>query len=194
MTTSTGVDLLLRAFADVASRNPEALLVLKGADDLYSSAGYVKHAMSGIEPETRKLVQGRTHYLGRTYSFRQLAQIFQAADVYVSPYRTESFNLPVLEAVATGLPVICTSGGPTDDFTTPDVALRIESRMVPHPRYEPEQVKLEPDVEHLTTLMHKVMTDRAFAETAGRCGPALVEARFTWRHAVDSLLRALGQS
>jgi glycosyltransferase involved in cell wall biosynthesis len=193
MTSSKGVDLLLRAFAEMAARNSDAFLALKGADDLYSSAGFVKNAMAGIGPENLKLLQGRPQYLGRTLSFKQLAHIYQAADAYVSPYRTESFNLPVLEAVATGLPVICTAGGPTDDFTTPEVAMRIESRIVPNPRYEPEQVKLEPDLGHLTTHMHKVMSDRAFAESAGRLGPALVEERFTWRHAVDSLLRALGQ-
>ncbi|MEG4807439.1 glycosyltransferase family 4 protein [Microcoleus sp. F8-D3] len=60
-------------------------------------------------------------------SFAQIAELYQAADVYVSPYLTEGFNLQVLEAVACGLPIICTAGGPADDFTS-NFALQIESK------------------------------------------------------------------
>ncbi|MEG3991676.1 hypothetical protein QUA13_32115 [Microcoleus sp. S28C3] len=35
-----------------------------------------------------------------------------------------------LEATACGLPVICTAGGPTDDFTYPDLALPVESKFM----------------------------------------------------------------
>jgi hypothetical protein len=45
--------------------------------------------------------------------------VYGAADVYVSPYRAEGFNLPVLEAMACGLPTLTTKGGPTDDFCNP---------------------------------------------------------------------------
>ena len=46
----------------------------------------------------------------------------QAADVYVSPYHAEGFNLPVLEAVACGIPVVVSAGGSTEDFTHPAFA------------------------------------------------------------------------
>jgi hypothetical protein len=37
MTGSKGIDLLLRAFAEVLRRHPAALLVLKGLDPIYES-------------------------------------------------------------------------------------------------------------------------------------------------------------
>jgi glycosyltransferase involved in cell wall biosynthesis len=191
MTDNKGIDLLLRGFAQAAQANSDALLVLKGADELYPSGRFAEENLAKLRQAERSLCEGRLRYIGRTLSFRELAALYQAADAYVSPYRTESFNLPVLEAIASGLPAICTAGGPTDDFTTPDVALRIGSRLLPDPRYEAEQVKLEADLGHLSELMRQAMSDTAFADAARRLGPALVEARFTWKHAVDSLLAAL---
>lgn len=193
MTLSKGIDVLLKGFAQAVRVNDEALLVLKGADAIYASSRFAKGMAAGIGREARRLCRGRVRYMGETLSFRQLAGLYQAADVYVSPYRTESFNLPVLEAIACGLPVICTAGGPTDEYIAPGLALRIESQLLPDPFREPEQIKLEPEADHLATLMRQAMTDPGLAETARRDGPALVAERFTWGHAVDRLLAALRQ-
>ena len=50
----------------------------------------------------------------------QLNSLYNAADVYVTPYRAEGFNLPALEAQACGTPVVATRGGATDDFLAGD--------------------------------------------------------------------------
>ncbi len=49
----------------------------------------------------------------------ELAALYRACDVLVHPYRGEGFAMPVLEAMACGLPVIVTGGGPTDEFCPP---------------------------------------------------------------------------
>jgi glycosyltransferase involved in cell wall biosynthesis len=57
-----------------------------------------------------------------------LRHLYAAVDCYVSPYRAEGFNLPVLEAIACGTPVIVTRGGATDDFCDDQVAVRINGK------------------------------------------------------------------
>jgi glycosyltransferase involved in cell wall biosynthesis len=57
----------------------------------------------------------------------QMRQLYAAADLYASPYRAEGFNLPVIEAVACGCPVLVTRGGATDDFFEPFMGLQIRS-------------------------------------------------------------------
>ena len=42
--------------------------------------------------------------------------LYNIADLYISPYRGEGFNMPVLEAMSVGLPVLVSAGGSTDDF------------------------------------------------------------------------------
>jgi glycosyltransferase involved in cell wall biosynthesis len=94
-----------------------------------------------------------------------IASMMQAADAYVSPYTAEGFNLPVLEAAACGLPVICTRGGSTDDFVSDDFALRIKSTLV-QPR--PGVMALEPDRWDLLSLIAKVATDEKLRAKAPR--------------------------
>ena len=43
---------------------------------------------------------------------------------------TEGFCLPVLEAMAVGVPVIATEKGPTDEFTRPEFAKRIPAKEI----------------------------------------------------------------
>ena len=62
-----------------------------------------------VTEKQRMLVNLR--YNGAPLSFREMALLYQAADVFVSPYRAEGFNIPALETAACGLPVICTRGG-----------------------------------------------------------------------------------
>ena len=63
-------------------------------------------------------------------SDEDISDLYNVADCYVSPYKGEGFNLPVLEAMASGLPVIVTAGGSTDDFVFAPSAVKIPSRIV----------------------------------------------------------------
>src|SRR5439155_23180433 len=97
------------------------------------------------------------HYTGDTLHFAYMPTIYQLDDAYVSPYMAEGFNMPVLEAASCGCPVIVTAGGSTDDFTTDDFALRIESTLkvgLPGPGggYPKAQV-LNPSLSSLVTQM-----------------------------------------
>ena len=128
-TDRKGIRPLLKAFAAVVDKYPDARLVLKGSELLYPSRDEIAEACRVVlDDAERARVLPRLIYTGSQLSFARIAELYQAADVYVSAYLAEGFNLPVLEAAACGLPVICTAGGPTDDFTRSDFALRIESK------------------------------------------------------------------
>jgi glycosyltransferase involved in cell wall biosynthesis len=96
-----------------------------------------------------------------------------------------------LEAAASGLPIICTTGGATDDFVTDAFARKIHSRKISAWLNAQEIFGLEPSLEHLGELMIAVAQDDAWRKRAAEAAVLHVQSKFTWDHAVDALLRAL---
>jgi len=192
MTWNKGLDLLLAAFAHVAETEPDARVILKGADALYPSRDMLQEVLTDLSARARETVAGKLLYHGETYSCRRMADLLRAADVYVSPYRAEGFNMPVLDAAACGVPVICTAGGPTDEFVREDFARRIRSTPL-KVRFNATDVGdyLEPDVEHLVELMRRAMRERDDAERTGAVGAAHVAQNFTWERVTERLVEAL---
>jgi glycosyltransferase involved in cell wall biosynthesis len=190
VTRNKGIVELLKAVAALADRFPRLQLALKGADRLYSSKQFLQQWFGRLPPGDAAKVRARLRYVGDALSAATMASLYQAADVYVSPYQAEGFNMPVLEAMACGLPVICTKGGPTDEFTHPDFAMRIDSKLVTM-NEEEGKIRLAPDVDHLIALMAEVAGNDAFRSQARTAAPAFVATRFTWKHVVDRLLQII---
>jgi predicted O-linked N-acetylglucosamine transferase (SPINDLY family)/glycosyltransferase involved in cell wall biosynthesis len=192
LTANKGIYELLKVFAAIVPDYPKARLVLKGLDSIYSSTRSLDEYKAALTEQQRKIVEPRVTYVGKTMTFAQTAELYQSADAYVSPYKAEGFNIPALEAAACGLPLICTAGGPTDEFTDESFCLRIKSELRPA-RIDgiPAAHELEPDLEHLIQLMQRVMDDSGFRQKCRAAGPAYVCARSTWKHAADRLQKVL---
>jgi len=192
MTSNKGLRFLFPAFAQLLQMRPDARLVLKGADGLYQSKQYVEKHLGELKPEAAQAVLGRLTYLDERLSFADMARLYQASDCYVSSYVAEGFNMPVLEAAACGVPVICTAGGPTDDFVSAEFALKIDSTLNPlDVPDQPAAMGLMPDLQHLVRLMLRMIDDAGFRSAARAAGPAWVGERFTWEKVTDRLLRVL---
>jgi glycosyltransferase involved in cell wall biosynthesis len=129
--------------------------------------------------------------IGGNLSPAQLRALYGIADCYVSPYRAEGFNLPVLEAIACGTPVIVTQGGATDDFCPDSVAYRIpgQFRATDDLSSSLAGKYIEPDFDTLVDTMdgfatgHRLVEAR-FAEMRGR----ILEA-FSWARAAHALVK-----
>ena len=192
MTWNKGLDVLLAAFARVIEATPDVRLLLKGADALYRSRELVDAVLADLPSRARSAVSARLIYEGRTFSARVMAELLRAADCYVSPYRAEGFNLPVLEAMGCGVALICTAGGPTDEFTDPSFALRVRSRLATRPLDGAcEGEMLEPDPEHLAALMSEAAGDPTAARARGGLAARYAHERFSWDAVTDVLLGAL---
>ncbi len=90
---------LLRAFAKVRGAKPEALLLIAGD-------GPLRPALEGL---ARTLgVDERIHFLGIR---RDVPELMNAADAYVMSSAWEGMPMVLLEASATGLPIVATDTG-----------------------------------------------------------------------------------
>jgi glycosyl transferase family 1 len=179
-----GADLLFDAWRTAFAGREDVTLVLKdfGADDIYRNSGREPirdHIASGSLP--------RIVLIDEDLSTDEVAALYRACDVLVHPYRGEGFAMPVLEAMACGLPVIATAGGPTDEFLPGEAGWRIDSRKVHFPEDRIDTLEthgrpwlLEPDREHLVALLRQAdAADDEELDARGRAGRDAAQS-FSW--------------
>lgn len=188
ITNNKGIDLVMRAIAEHSPKHPELLLCVKGSDNLYLSSEYMRGFLGNMPKPARDAVTSRMSYQGGALTAADMAKLYQCADVYLSPYRAEGFNLPVLEAAACGLPVICTLGGSTDDFVDDSWTLRMPGKETTDPRLG---WMIEPDYPQFSAHVQRAITDPAWRASAAAAGPKWVAEKFTWKHSVDKLLQVM---
>jgi len=128
-TWNKGIDILIRTFALINQKHPNTKLFLKDARGLYGFP--VDNILKEISNSNPQLITDQTRssisIIPNNLSQNQLRSLYGMADCYISSYRAEGFNLPVLEAQACGTPVITTSGGATDDFSNTPAVQKIAS-------------------------------------------------------------------
>jgi glycosyltransferase involved in cell wall biosynthesis len=175
-----GADVLFDAWREAFAGRDDVTLVLKdfGADDIYRDSGRQpirEHMASGARP--------RIVLIDDDLSTDEVAALYRACDVLVHPYRGEGFAMPVLEAMACGLPVIVTAGGPTDEFVPDDAGWRIDSRQVLFASDRIDTLAthgrpwlLEPDRAHLVALLRAAdEADDGELDARGRAGRAAAQ-------------------
>ena len=100
------VPVLIEALAALGDLTPPLHVVLVGdGSDVYEAE------LNRCREHAADLgVEQRVHYLGHV-SQQQLLDAYRSADVLVLPSRHEAFGMPVVEAMACGVPVIATRAG-----------------------------------------------------------------------------------
>ena len=98
-------------------------LILKGMNDLYNSENFVISYMKETfiqnilkKEEVDYMLENNVIFFNNTLTFKNLANIYNACDVYISPYKAEGFNLTVLESLACGMDIIVSDNGSTKFF------------------------------------------------------------------------------
>lgn len=194
LTLEKGVDLLIQAFAVVRQRHSNVRLVLKDTSGLYGLTleDFIIKYIGHFGPIPEKVL-GSIAQVPSSLPLSEMRRLYGAADMYVSPYRAEGFNLPVIEAIASGTPAIVTKGGATDDFCDAGTTLMIEPEPVSNLDREffgKERLfgyHLEPRLDSLVEQMEAALS----ANMA--IGPPFVAARnsmaerFSWASAARKL-------
>ncbi|HKM65105.1 MAG TPA: glycosyltransferase family 4 protein [Acidisphaera sp.] len=187
-----GIDTLLRAFAVLRLRGHRVRLLCKDQSGLYGLA--VADTIRTLGATCPALVDERVVSGITTVPLNltpeQLARLLACADAYVSPYRAEGFNLPVLEAIACGVPTIVTAGGATDDFCDDRLSMRIPGRFSPKDDGKGlVGAFIEPDVDALIAAMTAIACGWRPDRTAAAAARKDVLARCHWTRAAEQIVR-----
>jgi glycosyltransferase involved in cell wall biosynthesis len=127
----------------------------------------------------------------------QLGMVYRAADCFVLTTRGEGWGMPILEAMACGLPVIATNWSAQCDFMNEGNAYPIGvDRLVPAvakcPYYEGFRWA-EPSYADLRRLMRHVYANRGEARAKGERASREVLSRWTWDNAAAKIIERLDE-
>lgn len=155
------LDLVARAFADVAGRHPRAHLVLAGPDE----GGYQRVVGPFFEPLGKRI-----HWCGEVDA-RQKWGLLAGATALVACSDSESFGMSIAESLAAGVPVVATHTCPWPE---------LEAARCGH--WVPQTAEAIADGLH--GLLHdpdegRALGERGRALIASRYSPAVVGDR--WR-------------
>jgi glycosyltransferase involved in cell wall biosynthesis len=105
--------VLIDAFANVVEQVPEARLIIVGE-------GPEREALERAIAERR--LQGVVLLTGHR---SDVGCVLRACDVFCLPSHSEGLSISLLEAMASGLPVVATAVGSTPDVVTPETGLLV---------------------------------------------------------------------
>lgn len=161
LTKFKGLDMLANVWAKLSSEFPDWQLVVAGPDDYH---GY----RSEIEVQFNACCSKESFvFTGPVYG-RDKFNLLKSVSAFVLPTRNENFSIAVAEALASGVPVVCTKGAPWSVIEGCDGIGR-------------SGWWVDTSVEGIEGGLVKVLT-ASDAERAGwgRNGLKLIERKFSW--------------
>ncbi|MFG2309742.1 glycosyltransferase family 4 protein [Streptomyces sp. NPDC048566] len=156
-----GLVFLVEALAKVRTEHPGAHLVVVGrrAEDGPVAQAIERYGLHGAV----EFVKG--------ISDAELVDLVRSADVACVPSLYEGFSLPAAEAMATGTPLVATTGG-----AIPEVAGADGETCLAVPPGDPGA---------LAAALGRLLGDRSLRARLGAAGRARVLERFTWARAAE---------
>lgn len=186
-------EILLKAFNDEFGSSEDVVLICKA----YNQDPAV-HIPAQVRNYYLKDSGGRIVFsINEVVPSYQLGSIYRSVDCFVLASRGEGWGLPILEAMACGLPVIATNWSAQCDFISNDTAYLLDVE-----RLRPAEAKCpyyegfnwaEPSYEHLRSLMRHVFENRDEAKTLGVRASAEVLTKWSWKQSVKKILARLDE-
>ncbi len=193
-----GYTQLLDAFVKAFGKNPKVELLIKGdyyIDPQRKGAMLLDFVKSYNAPNIRLLTG--------VASQEDLFVIYNMADAFVFPSRAEGWGLPLIEAMATGLPAIATNYSGQTEFLSHLEGLFMPVRHNLVPVQDPEIHRFvmdhdgdwgrwaEADVDDLADKMQEMVKNYLQWRQNALKASTILRSRFTWANAAHIALESL---
>ena len=153
-----GLEILLRSIPPIIQEFGDVKFAISGT-------GFKKKEQSLRELAKQLEIEDYVTFLGYVPD-EKLPSLYSASDIFVLPAIYENFPFAILEAQATGLPVVSTKVGGIPEFLADK-----ENGFLIDPG----------DEKQLTQRVLTLLQDPKLAEEMGRRGRKLIEEKFAWR-------------
>lgn len=182
-----GIDILLSAYLRAFTSSDNVCLVIKdmGGESFYRG----QTAQQLIRDAQNTPNAPEIEYIDSLLTEEDIASLYRSCSVFVSPYRGEGFSLPTLEAMASGLPVVVTKGGATDDFVDESIGWQIPSEMlsigsvIDGKELTGEAFFLEPHEETLIQILKDIYENPTNLIPIGLLAALRARSEWTWDRA-----------
>ncbi len=184
-------ELLLKVFNQTFRRTDPVVLLCKVMNR--NGAISVRREVEALDLSP---AGGRIAFIyNREFAYHELGQLYRSADCYVSAGRGEGWDMPLMEAMACGLPTIATDWGAHTEFVHEGIAYPLPVRgTIPAkalcPYYDGWSWA-DPDPEALERLLVEVFTRQAESRARGAAAAAEMLGKWTWRHAARRVIARL---
>ena len=194
-----GIDLTIEAFAQVYANQPHAELVIKSN---YFTNHRQKH--EALQGKIADLGLNNVTLLWGEMTEPQLADLYRACDAFVLPTRAEGWGLPLIEAVAAGLPIITTMYSGHTEFLQHvyDSVLPVAHVMarIDCPEYcsyypAPDNdwgVWAQPDLNSLVVCMQQALQQEQQLYDRAQRNSKIIRERFSWSQSAEQALACMG--
>ena len=189
-----GIDVLLAAFERAFQPGDDVGLVIKDMGSKSFYRGQTAEAKVAALRERGYSV----NYIDRNLDEQDMARLYAACDCLVHPFRGEGFALPIVEAMACGLPVIVTGAGPVLDYASEETAFLIPARRGNFAEFRVGDLETigrpwlwEPDLDALVDHLRTAVREPGAARAKGSAASAWIRGRFTWAHSAEAIERRL---
>jgi glycosyltransferase involved in cell wall biosynthesis len=192
-----GIDLTIEAFAKVYANQSHAELVIKSNYFTNHRQKYdaLRAKISGLDNVT--LLWGEM-------TESQLADLYRASDTFVLPTRAEGWGLPLIEAVAAGMPIITTMHSGHTEFLqhVTDSVLTVDHAMTridcaEYCSYYPDSesdwgVWASPDVDSIAACMQQALREEHTFYHRAQRNSKIIRERFSWSQSAEQALACMG--
>ncbi|GFP25041.1 L-malate glycosyltransferase [Candidatus Hakubella thermalkaliphila] len=162
LTRRKGIDLLLKALAQVRITYPRVRLVVAGD-------GPERDPLEGLASQLG--LQAVVRFLGHI-EHRSIGGYYRKADIFCSPTLYEPFGQTILEAMASGLPVVASRVGAIPDLVTEDLGILFTKG----------------DVRELAGALETLIGDEQKRVEMGKKARQRAESHYDWSQVVDRYL------
>lgn len=178
-----GYDVLLQAFAEEFVEEEDVCLIIKirasSQEEIQQQQERVNQYVSSISGRKRDSII----FLSTTddWNEEKIAQLYNSVNCYVLPTRGEGWNMTVMEAMASGLPVITTNWSAHLDFINHTNGYLIDVKGYQKLNaWNTELLWAEPNKDHLRSLMRHVYMNQNEAENKGQLARETLLNSYKW--------------
>lgn len=184
-----GLQFLFKAFYDEFDKDENVELMVK-----INPAYPIPDIMKELAKIGLKEPKAPIRFVTDNIAYKAMVKFYHHGDVFVTTSQAESFNLPCIEAMACGIPVIATTFGGQSDFVNEENGWLLKDGKMKEVKwdimYEGVSWK-EPSVKEIREKLRYAFENKKEVEDKGIVSHIHSSMNWTWKDSADKAKEAL---